>query len=602
MNPASNRPSPVPFALRRLARHKGPFFWALFWSVLFVLVPMQVPVITGMAIDSLRGKHVRFYGFRLNPEKRRRNVEIAAFALGVVAAVRGLSAYRRSMSANKLTRRFVSETRCALVERVTHMPLERQARFGAGELLHRVVVDTSALRRFVNEVMLQGATNTLRVAFPVAMLFMHQAALAAVVCSVIPLQWVLNSLLQKRALTARLAARRTQSRFTTVVKEQLDGCETIQSLGACQVAVEQARRRIDRLEQEQLSQADCAALKSAVTWTTTSLGFALTWGLGGQRVIEGHMSVGELVSFSGLVAFAYVPFRRFAEAMNASRKILTGLERVEELLDLPVSPMERPGARAVVSPRGRLELRNVTFGYGSEPVLQEANLVLEPNCLTAVAGCSGSGKSSLLRLLNRLYDPSEGQVLLDGVDVREFTLASLRSTVALVPQRPMIFSGTLAANLRLARPEATDEELLAACEAADLLGFIRRLEDGLETRIGRKRAQLSGGEAQRLAIARALLMRSRVLLLDEPTSALDVRSQATIMDTLARLKKQMTIVVAGHRLEVIHQADRVVVLQNGRFVESTEPFDKARDLAAPLPPVRERELCETVETMEVIQP
>ena len=602
MNPAPNRPSPVAFALRRLARHKGPFFWALFWSVLFVLVPMQVPVITGMAIDSLRGKHVRLYGFRLDPDKRRRNVEIAALALGLVAAVRGLSAYRRSMSTNRLTRRFVSETRCALVERVTYMPLEQQARFGAGELLHRVVVDTSALRRFVNEVMLQGATNTLRVAFPVVMLFVHQAALAALVCSVIPVQWILNTLLQKRAQAARLAARRTQSRFTTVVKEQLDGCETIQSLGACNVAVEQARRRIDRLEQEQLIQADCAALKSAVTWTTTSLGFALTWGLGGQRVIAGEMSVGELVSFSGLVASAYVPFRRFAEAMNASRKILTGLNRVEELLSLPVSPMERPGARPLVEPKGRLELRNVTFGYGPQPVLRQANLVLEPNSLTAIAGCSGSGKSSLLRLLNRLYDPLEGQVLIDGEDVREFTLASLRSTVALVPQRPMVFSGTLAGNLRLARPEATDEELLAACEAADLLGFIRRLEEGLETRIGRKRSQLSGGEAQRLAIARALLMRSKVLLLDEPTSALDVRSQATVMDTLARLKKHMTIVVAGHRLEVLDRADRVVVLEDGRFVDHTPPFDNARVPLPPARPVRETDLREAIEDEAVTQP
>jgi ABC-type multidrug transport system fused ATPase/permease subunit len=366
MSLLEDRPSPVRFALRRLSHHKGPLAWALFWSVLFVLVPMQVPVITGALIDSLRGKHAHLYGFQLDLGNRRRSVEIAALALAAVAAARGLSAYLRHMSINKLTCRFVSETRCTLIERVTLMPLEDQARIGAGELLHRVVVDTGALRRFVNEVVIQGATNVLRVLFPVVLLFLHEAFLAAVVCSVIPVQWTLNFLLQKRAHAARLAARRTQSRFTTVVKEQLDGCETIQSIGACEVAVDRAKRKVDRLEQEQLIQADCSAMKSAVTWTMTSVGFALTWGLGGLRVIDARMSVGELVAFSGLVAFAYVPFRRFAEAMGASRKILTGLGRVEELIQLPNSPMERPGARPLVVSEGRIELRNVTFGYGAQ--------------------------------------------------------------------------------------------------------------------------------------------------------------------------------------------------------------------------------------------
>jgi ABC-type multidrug transport system fused ATPase/permease subunit len=449
-------------------------------------------------LDSLRGKQVRFYGLELDPGNAQRSVEIAALALVLVAATRGLSAYLRQMGVNKLTRRFVSETRQAVIERVTRMPLERHFKLGAGELLHRVVIDTGALRRFVSEVVIQTATNVLRVVFPVVLLFLHDALLATVVCSVIPAQWALNFLLDKKAHAARLQARRTQSRFTTLVKEQLDGIETIQSLGACEAAVGRARRKVDQLEQEQLIQADCSAKKSAVIWSMTSLGFALTWGLGGLRVLDSQMTTGELVAFAGLVAFAFVPFRRFAGTMGASRKILISLGRVEELLNRPAYSMDCAGARPCVVTEGGIELRNVSFGYGSERVLRNAQLKIQPRCLTAIAGCSGSGKTSLLRLLNRLYDPVEGQVLIDGIDVREFTLASLRTAVALVPQRPMIFSGTLAANLRLARPEATEEELLAACEAADLLDFVQRLPEGLQTRIGRRRAQLSGGQAQRL--------------------------------------------------------------------------------------------------------
>src|SRR6266446_4209757 len=461
--------APWRFALRRLARHRGPFGLALFWSVVFILVPMQVPVITGALIDSLRSKHARLYGFELNTGSRHRNVEIAALALITVAAAHGLSAYWRQLSTNKLTRRFVCETRQDVIERLTTMRLERHFQIGTGELLHRVIVDTATLRSFADQVVIQTATNVLRVAFPVVFLFLRQPLLAVVSCSVIPVQWTLATRLQEQLYRARTKARRTLSRFTTVVKEQLDGTETIQSLGADRVAFGSAVREADQLERDELVQADFEASRSAVVWFTTSLGFGLAWGLGALRVLDTQMTVGELVSFAGLLAFAYAPFRRFAGALGTSQKILISLGHVQDLLNLPAGPVERPGARPLVVKEGRIELRNVSFRYNSSPVLQNARLIIQPRRLTAIAGSSGSGKTTLLRLVNRLYDPQDGQVLIDGTDVREFTVTSLRSAVVLVPQQPMIFTDSIANNLRFARPEATDAELLAACEAADLL-------------------------------------------------------------------------------------------------------------------------------------
>ena len=563
--------APWRFALKRLARHKGPFALALFWSVVFILVPMQVPVITGALVDGLRAKHARLYGLGLDPNSRLRSVKIAALALMGVAFAHGLSAYLRQRSINKLTRRFVCETRQELIQRLITMPLERHFQLGAAELFHRVIADTATLRSFADQVVIRTATNALRVAFPMALLFLRQPLLAAVVCAPIPVQWALTNRLQKKAHHARVHARHTRSRFITVVKEQLDGIETIQSLGACQAALDRAVREAEVLEREQLVQADCEAMKSAAIWAMTSLGFALAWGLGGLRVQHGEMTIGELVSFAGLLAFAYAPFRRFAGAMGASRKILMSLGHVQELMDLPAGPPELPGARSLALTEGRVELRNVSFAYDSQPVLRSVRLIIQPCSLTAITGPSGAGKSTLLRLINRLYDPPEGQVLIEGTDVREFTVRSLRSSVVLVPQRPVFFTGSIADNLRLARPEASDEELLAACEAADLLGFVRRLEDGLQTRLGQGGAQLSGGEAQRLAISRAVLMRPKVLLLDEPTAALDLRCQAAIMDTLGRLKAQMTILVAGHRLEALRQADCLVILDQGRIVAQGAP-------------------------------
>ena len=576
MNEAGSNQSTAPwlFALRRLARHRLQFGLALFWSVIFVLVPMQVPVITGALIDSLRtSEHVLLYGLKLSPDKRQQSVQIVALALVAVAVARGVSAYLRQLSVNKLTRRFVRDVRRSLIERLATMPLEHHFRIGSGQLFHGVMEDTARLRSFAGQVVIRNATNALRFVCPVIFLFLQQTFLTAVCCAVIPLQWLLTVLLHRQARLARSQARRTRAKFTTLVKEQLDGAETIQSLGACPVAVGRTTRRANRLEKEELVQADCEARKSGVIWVMTSLGFGLAWGLGGMRVLDGKMTTGELVAFVGLLAFAFAPFRRIASSMGASRKTLTSVEHIQQLLSLPAGPAERPDARPLAVDKGHIELRDVSFAYKSQPVLQQTRLVLEPNCVTVLAGRSGSGKSTLLRLINRLYDPQEGQVLIDGADVREFTVASLRSAVVLVPQRPIIFTGSIARNLRLAKPEAEEAELLAACEAADLLEFVQRYESGLQTRLGRRGIQLSGGEAQRLAIARAVLMRSKVLLLDEPTASLDPVSQSAIMDTLGRLKAQMTIVVAGHRLETFSQADHLVFLEKGRIVKQGPPSE-----------------------------
>jgi ABC-type multidrug transport system fused ATPase/permease subunit len=412
----------------------------------------------------------------------------------------------------------------------------------------------------------------LRFVCPVVLMFLQQAFLAAVCCSLIPIQWGITLLLHRRAREARLQARRTRTRFNTVVKEQLDGTETIQCLGACQAAADRAARKARRLEREELVQADCEARKSGVIWVMTSLAIGIAWGLGGLMVLDGRMTTGELIAFTGLLVFAFAPFRRFAESMSASRRILSSLENVRELLTLPAGPGERADARPLVIGEGGIELREVSFAYNpEEPVLKNACLCIPPRRITAIAGRSGSGKTTLLRLINRLYDPQSGLILIDGEDVRDFTVASLRSAIVLVPQRPMVFTGSIANNLRLAKPEAEEAELLAACEAADLLQFVQGQKLGLRTRLGRRGIQLSGGEAQRLAIARAVLMRSKVLLLDEPTSSLDVLSQATIMDTLSRLKKEMTIVVAGHRLEALSKADHLVLLRRGEIVEQGLP-------------------------------
>ncbi len=323
----------------------------------------------------------------------------------------------------------------------------------------------------------------------------------------------------------------------------------------------------EELEFAELQSNKYSALIRASVWTLTYTGFALTWWLGGQMVLDGDMTIGTLIVFTGFVAFLYAPFRQFSNVVKVYQKGIVGLERIQEILDKPSTVQDSPDATPLKVKNGKIEFRNVSSSYAQQEVLTGINLTIEANEITAIAGKSGSGKSTLLKLITRLYDPSEGQILIDGQDIKKVTLKSLRSRIAVIPQTPIIFSGTVSENIRIGNPDASDKEVEEACQAADALKFVVNLRKGCDTRLGQEGVNLSGGEAQRIAIARAILRKPKILLLDEPTSALDSESKSSILATIDLLKESMTILLVGHHLKAISKADRVIVMDNGKIVE-----------------------------------
>jgi ATP-binding cassette, subfamily B, bacterial len=558
---------PLSFAGTLLRRQKARLAVAIGWSVLFIVMPMQVPILTGALVNVLHGREARIYGARLPAHSRKEAVRLIAMLLLAVPVARGASAYFRQSSQRKMTRLLIAETRRRLIEKIETMSLDLHQRFGAGDLLNRVLNDAAQLRQFAGRVVIQTVTNVVRVGYPLGMLFWIQPRLAFVACSVLPTQWLITRRLQARLHESVRAARQARTRLTTVLKEQIDGVETLQSLDAVRGAVAQSDREAERVEELERRIAKYRALITATVWSFTSLGLSLTWWLGAELVLRGRMNIGELVVAIGLVAFIYAPFRRFTAVIDVAHRISIGLEHVQQILDLPSSIREDPQAQRLLITRGTIELRRLSFAYDQRQVLADVSLRIEPRSLTAVAGRSGSGKSTLLRLITRMYDPLDGQVLIDGQDVRRVALDSLRSQVVRVPQQPVIFTGTVADNLRLAKPDASQEEIADACRAAQALEFIERLPRGFDTPLGRGGASLSGGEIQRVAIARAVLMNSKILLLDEPTSALDPASQAAILHALQRLKARMTIVMAAHRVEALQCAEHLIALDGGRVIE-----------------------------------
>ena len=564
---SSQQISPVKYALKYLKKYKLKLAAAIFWSILFVIIPMQVPILTGALIDGIHGKSVKLYGLVELNQTPEQILNLAVIGLVLVAAIYGVTAYFRTTAKAKISRHFVFELQKALIQKLEFLSLDIHAKYGSGELLNRTIVDTGSVRPFVEGTIIKACTNVVRITYPLLILFIMDPILAVMSSSILPVQFFLTRTLQKKLHKSSRHSRKNRSKLTTFVKESLDGIETIQTSNAERYSIEKISRQAEKLEAHQLHTQKYFGLMTGLAWSLTSLGLAITWWQGGLKVISGEMTIGNLIVFTGFVLFIYAPLRRFTEVMKDYHKSITAVENIQEILDTPSSIQESLDAVQLTLPHGKIELQNVSFSYAERKVLNNLNITIEKNSITAIVGKSGSGKSSLLKLITRLYDSSEGQILIDGQDIKKVAILSLRKAIAVVPQTPVIFNGTILENVRLARPEATDQEVIEACKSADALEFILKLDRGFNAVLGTGGTNLSGGQVQRVAIARALLKKPRILLLDEPSSALDTKSESAVIATLEHLKNNMTIILVGHHLKAISSADRLIVLDDGKVVQ-----------------------------------
>jgi len=320
------------------------------------------------------------------------------------------------------------------------------------------------------------------------------------------------------------------------------------------------------------------------------LGIALVWMVGGVLVLQ-HMgdekfTVGTLIMF---VAFLQQFYPLVMELVNSNRMVsraASSAQRVFEVLDTPPDVFSRQGAVAKDRLQGRLEFRGVWFTYeGAAPALREVSLAIEPGQMIGLCGPSGAGKSTFVNLLCRFYDVTDGQILIDGIDIRDYDVKWLRRQVGMVLQDPYLFHGTIAENIRYGNPDATDEQIIAAARAANAHDFIVGFPDGYDTMVGERGQSLSGGERQRISIARAILHNPRVLILDEATSSVDTETEKQIQQALDRLVEGRTTIAIAHRLSTLQAADRLVVLEKGRVVEQgthAELVDKVDGVYAKL--------------------
>lgn len=441
-----------------------------------------------------------------------------------------------------------------------------------GEVISRLASDLNVVESSLTTQIPLGVQALLRFVGTLVILFVLQAKLTFVALLVVPPVVLVALFVGVRVERLSKEVRDATANSTALADEVLVGVRTVQASDAADEMRGRYRSTVDAVYGVQVRSEWITAIFSGAITFAGFTSFALVLGYGGQLMVEGQLTAGELTTFL-LYTFSIAMSVGQLGGLYASWRNLKGAcARMFEILDTQpevVDPAEATPAPAPYRPRGgaapRVALDDVRFTYrgGRAEALQGVSVVAEPGSTVALVGPSGSGKSTLFALLLRFYDPNEGRVTIDGRDVREIALGDLRRAIGYVPQEVFLFSGTVAENIRLGRPDASDEEVLGALEAAGAREFVEALDGGIEGEIGERGARLSGGQRQRLAIARAFLQDPAILLFDEATSSLDPDSEARVQDALARLFRGRTTIVIAHRLATARRADAIHVLEDG---------------------------------------
>jgi ATP-binding cassette, subfamily B, bacterial len=498
---------------------------------------------------------------------------VVVFGVGqLFSAVRGVLLERAGQ-------RLTLDLRLRLYRKLQGQSAAYFAQRRTGDLLARLTADVET----VQDVLVRGTdsvvANGLRVLGVAGIFIWLQPALGLLVLLPMILVGLLLARYNYRVRPVYRAARRRLGDLSALFADNLGGMRVIQSFAQERRVADEAERVGRELYDQQIQ---AVALRNrvfpAIRWVA-NFGNVLMLGGGVYFIVRGEFTLGGLLAYRGYGRYFYGPIDDLVNINDLVQQAAAAGRRIFEVLDAPETIADAPGSRALPAPlRGDLRFENVTFGYDpAHPVLRDISLHVHPGERVALLGPSGAGKSTLLALVARLYDPDAGRTLLDGHDLRDVTLASLRSQTAQVQQETFLFNTSALENLRFGRPDATRAEVEAAARAANAHGFLSALPEGYDTLVGERGVKLSGGQKQRLAVARAFLTDPQLLLLDEPTSAVEPESEGMIVEAIERLMQGRTTLVVSHRLSLARTADRVVVIANGRIAEQGPPDELLAD-------------------------
>jgi len=471
----------------------------------------------------------------------------------------------------RMSQRASADMRHELFVHIQSFSFANYDQLQTGELLTRLTSDITQVAQFLWMTMRVFVRAPLMVVGSSILLLLTNWQLGLLMLALLPATVLLFLLYAKRAQPLFMELQRRLDRLNTILQENLSGVRVVKAF----VRAGHENERFDSASVELRERAvrveRMLAFLSPTLRLLVNLGLVAVVWFGGVQVVQGTLNLGQVVALSNYVWWMVFPLVGLSASAGFISSADASTRRIFEVLDSRPAVADNGRAELPTAERRRVALEDVVFAYGEqeqEPVLQGVSLVAEPGETVALLGATGSGKSTLINLVPRFYDVTEGRVTLDGVDVRDLPLDTLRSWLGVVPQETVLFSGTIRDNIRYGRPDASDEEVLAAAQAAQAHDFVMGFPDGYDTWVGQRGASLSGGQKQRIAIARALLLRPAVLIMDDSTSSVDVETEGRILSALDRLMDGTTRLVVAQRISGILNADRIVVLDRGRIVAS----------------------------------
>jgi ATP-binding cassette subfamily B protein len=492
---------------------------------------------------------------------------VSVLALLAIVLFGALADYVSTAVLEGTGERFTAEIRQRLFTHLQLLSLSYHDRQRVGDLTTRITGDVSYVEDMLVASLAVLLPNVSMLIGIVSIMFVADPEFAALALGIAPVLFLAVYSYTRRIKRASKTARRKESEVASVASETLSSIRVVQAYTREQRHFLHFRdRNVERLGAG-LEVVALQAKLSPVVDVLAAVGTALVLWFGARRVLHGEMSIGLLVVFLAYLSQLYKPMRNLSKLAYVTSRGQASADRIQEVLSVDARVPERPDARTAPPFRGDVSLRGVTFGYDRTPVLEDVWVEAKAGETVALAGPTGAGKSTLMSLIPRFYDPWRGQVLVDGQDVREFTLESLRSQVALVLQESILFHGTILENIAYGNEQATPDQIVAAAEAAYVDEFVRELPDGYETVVSERGTTLSGGQRQRIAIARALVRDAPIVILDEPTSGLDAVSERYVLKGLERLTRGRTVFVVAHRLSTLRSAQRIYVLEHGRIVD-----------------------------------